>query len=135
MFKNKIYKRFKKIHDYITDSDCLYTQYFDGKCYKYKVFPTKMGNRAVISSVINKYTFVIGYHDYDNSLLFAVAVDRKGKVNIIQSKIDELAIFSAIYEIECIITDKKHEEKEEMLNRLLKYYDNPYYCNTFGVWR
>lgn len=122
MFQNKIYKRFKKIHDYITDANCLYTQYFDGKCYKYKMFPTKMGDRAVISSVINKYTFVLGYHDADNSLLFAIAVDRKGKINIIESKIDELAIFSAIYELECLIYKNKEKKRDEMLERMFKYY-------------
>lgn len=135
MFENKIYKRFKKIHDYITDSNCSYTKYFDGKCFKYKRFPTQMGERAVISSVINKYTFVLGYHDADDSLLFAIAVDRKGKVNIIQSKIDELAIFSAIYEIECLIYDKKHEEKGELLNKLLGYYNLASYGMNFGIWR
>lgn len=122
MFENKIYKRFKKIHDYITDSNCSYTKYFDGKCFKYKIFPTKMGDRAVISSVINKYTFTLGYHDADNSLLFAVAVDRKGNINIIQSKIDELAIFSAIYELECLIYEYKEEKRGKMLEKLLKYY-------------
>ena len=135
MFENKIYKRFKKIHDYITDSNCSYTKYFDGKCFKYKVFPTQLGDRAVISSVINKYTFVLGYHDCDDSLLFAVAVDRKGKVNVIQSRIDELAIFSAIYEIECLIYDKKHEEKGELLNKLLGYYNPMSYGTSLGIGR
>ena len=71
---------------------------FDGKCYKYKMFPTKMGDRAVISSVINKYTFVLGYHDADNSLLFAIAVDRKPlvpKIEHTHKKIDFQHFFTS----------------------------------------
>ena len=41
------------------------------------------------------------------------------------TKIDEIAIFSAIYEIESIIWDKKQRKRGEMLESLMSYY-RPY---------
>lgn len=121
MFKNKVYKRFEKLYNYITDINCSYTREFDGICYKYKKFNTKLGERAVISHKIGE-DIVIGYHDEDNSLLFYIGVNKKGKVQIVDTKIDELAIFSAIYELECIIYKHKAKKFGKMLENMFKYY-------------
>ena len=124
MFRNKKYKRFKKLYDYITDINCKYTIEFDGVCYKYKTFKTKLGDRAIIADKIGD-SIVLAYHDYDNSLLFCIVCDKNGRITIPMTKIDEIAIFSAIYEIESIIWDKKQRKRGEMLESLMSYY-RPY---------
>lgn len=121
MCNKKIYKRLKKLHDYITDDKCLYTKEFDGIAYKYKTFGTKLGARNVIASMIDK-SVVIGYHDYDDSLLFYIVCDTRGKITILQSKVDEVGIFSAIYELECLIWENKKRKRSETLEKLLSYY-------------
>lgn len=124
MFRNKKYKRFKKLYDYLTDINCKYTIEFDGVCYKYKTFKTKLGERAIIADKIGD-SIVLAYHDYDNSLLFCIVCDKNGRITIPMTKIDEIAIFSAIYEIESIIWDKKQRKRGEMLESLMSYY-RPY---------
>lgn len=131
MCNKKIYKRLKKLHDYITDDKCKYTKSFDQVCYKYKTFKTKLGDRSVIASMIGN-SVLIGYHDYDDSLLFMIACDNRGKLNIIHSKIDEVAIFSAIYELECLIWEYKAKKRGEMLENLLSYY-RPHIAGTNGL--
>lgn len=128
MFENKLYKRFKRLYKFITDNNCLYTKEFEGICYKYKTFKTKMGNRSVIADMLGK-SVVLAYHDYDDSMLFCIVCDKNGRITIPKTEIDEVAIFSAIYELECIIWDKKQKRKGEMLEKLLSYYQ-PYY----GYW-
>lgn len=130
MFENKNYKRFKKIYDYITDEKCYYTKEFEGNFYKYKTFHTKLGDRSVIGHLRDK-TIYIAYHDYDNSLLFVLAIERNGEVRIVQNIIDELAIFSAIYELECLIYNDKEEQKGKLLNKLLSYYSPNSYGTSF----
>lgn len=122
MFKNKIYKRFKKIYDYISDINCEYTIEFDGICYKYKTFKTKMGERDVIVDMVDRDSVCIAYHDFDKSLLFVLLVNKRGRIEILYSRIDEMAIFSAIYELECLIWEHKEEKRGKMLESLLSYY-------------
>lgn len=121
MFEHRNYKRFKRLYDYITDNKCLYTKEFDGIFYKYKKFHTKLGDRCIIAHLVDKSIY-IAYHDYDNSLLFVIAIEKNGKIEILQNVIDEVAIFSAIYEIECLIYEKKEKKRGEMLTKLLSYY-------------
>ena len=122
MFRNKIYKRFKKIHDYITDDKCKFTRKFDGVAYKYKTFKTKLGDRNIISSLMYDDTVLLGYHDYDDSILFLLAVTKNGKIRVVFSTIDDIAIFSAIYELECIIHDYKVKKRDNFLEEMFSYY-------------
>jgi len=121
MCNKNTYKRLKRLHDYITDKNCSYTREFNGMAYKYKTFKTKMGDRNVIASMLDK-DVVIGYHDYDDSILFMIVCNQKGKITILQSICDEMAIFSAIYELECLIWEEKKKHKTDTLEKLLSYY-------------
>ena len=130
MCNKQIYKRLKKLHDYITDRHCSYTREFDGVAYKYKTFKTKMGDRNVIASTLDK-DVVIGYHDYDDSILFMIVCNTRGKITILKSCIDEMAIFSAIYELECLIYEEKQKSRSDMLEKLLSHY-SPNVPSGFG---
>lgn len=143
MFKNKIYKRFERIYKYFHNNNEIT-----------HIFHTKLGDRKVgciktIAGMILKDTntkeieyktdrgdgILIIYSDKleENpaSILFILAVDKKGKIAIINSKIDEPAIFSAIYELECLMYKEKQHEKGEVLKKLLSYYGNNYGSGIF----
>jgi hypothetical protein len=116
MCKKETYKRFKRIHDYIQKNGDICTP-SDDSAYKYVRFNTKLGSRAIISSIMDK-TLYLGYHDFDDSLLFTLSIEKSGRVKVVQSEIDKIAIFSAIYEIECIIHDKKSKKMDDILDKL-----------------
>ena len=136
MFKSKIYKRFEKIYKYFYDNNEIT-----------HTFHTKLGDRkiACIKSVqgmilTNSNTQEIQYEtnrkddiiliygdkpeEYPTKTLFMLAVNKKGKITICNSKIDEPAIFSAIYELECLIYKDKKHKKGQLLKELLSYYGN-----------
>lgn len=123
MCDKKLYERFKKIHDFIKDMP-------EPK----SVFHTDMGDRNIITNKFDN-KIILDYLDYDNSLLFSVLVTIDGKLKILYTKIDQLAIFSAIYELECLIYGYKDKNNEEFLERILSYY-NPLENSVLGfVWR
>ena len=141
MFKNKIYKRFEKIYKYFYDNNEI-THTFHTKLGDRNVSCMKTIAGMILTNGINKEVLysthrsdgvILIYNDKSEKnpaeVLFILAVDVNGKITIINSKIDEPAIFSAIYELECIIWDKKQKRKGEMLEKLLLYYQ-PYY----GYW-
>lgn len=104
MCKRKVYNRFDKIYKNINTS---------------RVFCTKLGPRCVIMSK-NKYEIFMTYNDYDNSELFHIGVKTNGRIKIYASKIDEHAIFSAIYEIENIMNNKANKRREDILEKLFE---------------
>ena len=143
MFENKTYKRFKKIYKYFKQKDKMRIP-----------FNTKLGERDVICCEIPKDWKVVlpstdndafeiklpkqdyilfNYLDYDSSILFSLLIFKNGQVKIIKHSIDEVAIYSAIYEIECLIYGEKKKCKGETLKKLLSYYDNN--TNTMGLMR
>lgn len=117
MFKNKVYNRFKKIYDYL--------YHFDDDTNEYsvaKIFKTKLGKREVRMCELHNKTLAFIYLDYDYSCLFALTVNTKGRIKILRSSVDDVAIFSAIYEIECLIHDTKISNREKVLEKMFLYY-------------
>ena len=104
MIKHKTYNRFDKIYKSINNS---------------RVFNTKLGPRCIIMSK-NKYEIFITYNDGDSSELFHIGVKNNGRIKIYASKIDEHAIFSAIYEIECILNNKTNKNRDRILEKLFE---------------
>ena len=137
MCNKKTYKRLKKLYDFITDKQCSYTRAFDDVVYKYKTFKTKMGDRNVIAYMLGK-DIAIGYHDYDDSILFMIVCNTKGKITILKSVCDEMAIFSAIYELECLIDKQREKRRADKLEKLLSYYSpslpGGYGYFPYGFW-
>lgn len=117
MCSRKTYNRFKKIHDYIlknSQSDIGFVGNYE--------FNTNMGDRIVYCAIFNN-TIALLYLDNDKSELFSLHVKQGEKIWIVNSKIDEPAIFAAIYELECIIDDNKVKYRDSILERLFKSVD------------
>ncbi len=69
------------------------------------IFDTKLGKREVKLSFNRKDKyFDLIYYDFDGSVLFRILF-YKDDIKRIESKIDNVSIFNAIYEIECILRD------------------------------
>ena len=117
MCKKSVRKRFEKILNNIN-----YSRSFD----------TKLGSRCVACFKNNDDISLI-YYEKDNSILFNVLVKKSGKINIIQSQIDEHAIFASIYEIESIINNKKQKKRDIILEKLFENIDEYSFMNRiFG---
>lgn len=114
--ENKIYNRFKKIHDKVT---------------LFRVFDTKLGKRLVASG-INKESnnIVLVYYDYDNTILYQLQIDTSGKIITTSSEIDNLAIFSSIYELETILYKEETAELNNFSTNL-----NMLFEGTFTIYR
>lgn len=108
MCDKKIYQRFKKIYNYILKNKNPYT------------FKTKLGDRDVEMCLMANGDLILNYSDFDGKCLFLLRINKKGKVSIMCSRIDELAIFSAIYEIECLIYNQS-KNNSNFLERMLSY--------------
>jgi hypothetical protein len=103
------YYRFKSILDNINIS---------------KVFNTKLGPRNVACYEYGQEKDIqFVYYDYDNTILFILDINKEG--NIIKyfsrKNIDDIAIFSAVYEIETLLYNEDINKKEDILNLL---FDN-----------
>jgi len=124
MCKPKTYKRFSKIYEYIDKN----SKHGD------MVFNTKLGPRLVTSGKWPNKTIDLAYLDCDSTVLFDLLIYPSGKIEINQSKIDKVAIFSAIYEIECIIHNKKQsKDNSKVLERLFENIDEfSFQANIFG---
>lgn len=144
MCKKETYKRFNKIYEYMKNNG----EYgIDDHIYAYAyIFKTKMGDRCVEIirttkdvDLISKHDFIFLYFDYDDEKLFQLLIKPNGKITVIQKKdnVDEVAIFSAIYELECLIYNKKYQERENILEKLFEYntlnmgYGNGFTSNFF----
>lgn len=125
--RNKTFNRFKKLlNDGRINSDTG------------RVFSTNLGDRLVEMSYVfgaNTYSCVHGismtYYDKDGSVLFSVEVDKNGLLKVLEAKIDEVAIFSAIYELETIVYQDRRNEKlkqGETLINLLQHGSKRNYC-------
>lgn len=143
MFENKTYKRFKKIYKYFKQKDKIRIP-FNTKLGKrevvcceipkgWKINLSPMDNGAFEIKSLKQDCLLFGYLDYDSSVLFSLLIFKNGQVKIIKQAIDEVAIYSAIYEIECLIYGEKKKCKGETLKKLLSYYDNN--TNTMGLMR
>jgi hypothetical protein len=88
--KDKAYKRLKSLAKYCNS----------------RVFETSLGPRLV-SIKNNKIEgkVRITYNDYDGSMLFTLAITRNGDTEKV-SRIDDLAMFAAIMEIEGIVANE-----------------------------
>ena len=129
MCKRKTYERFKKIYDYIQKSGAPVGY---GSSFKYS-FKTKLGIRDVITFLFDG-NIALYYMCKKDSLepLFQLCIYKDGSIQKAQSKIDEPAIFAAIYEIECIINDKKQKERDNLLERLFESIDEYSFMNKFN---
>lgn len=117
MCKKSIRRRFEKILDNINYS---------------RVFNTKLGPRCV-ACFKNNNDICFVYYEKDNSILFNILIKKSGKINIINSQIDEHAIFAAIYEIESIINNKKQKKRDIILEKLFESIDEfSFFDNVFG---
>ena len=126
MCNKRTYKRFEKIYEFIKKNGKNNT----GDIYFY-FFNTKLGKRRASISR-GKNAIILYYWDKDESMLFSLFVDNKGKLHTANSQIDEPAIFAAIYEIECIINDKKQKERDNLLERLFESIDEYSFMNKFN---
>ena len=117
MCKKSVRRRFEKILDNIN-----YSRSFD----------TKLGPRCV-ACFKNNNDISFMYYEKDNSILFNIVVKKSGKINIINSQIDEHAIFAAIYEIENIIHNKQQKKRDAILEKLFENIDEYSFANNiFG---
>lgn len=115
MCKKSVRRRFEKILENIN-----YSRSFD----------TKLGARCV-ACFKNHDDISLVYYEKDNSILFNIIVKKSGKINILGSQIDEHAIFAAIYEIECIINNKKQKHRDSILEKLFENIDEYSFQNKF----
>lgn len=107
MCKKSVRKRFDKISNNINGS---------------RVFNTKLGPRCIkVGS--NKKEVCVTYYDADNSELFHIGIEKSGKINIYNTKIDKPEIFLAIYEIENIINNKIQKKRDIVLEKLFENID------------
>lgn len=131
MCKRKNFKRFLKIHEYIkSDNYIPYKNEPKFSNYYYKKFDTKLGQRWIASSYgyfkYNNKKFhgiILEYKDNNGECLFLLRIEKSGRIFIMESKIDQPAIFSAIYEIESIINNKKQKYKDNILEKLFDNID------------
>lgn len=115
MCSKKTYKRFKKIYDYIKNHDDYTTNF--------SLFKTKLGSRYVGSIMDAEHNIIFIYKDYDESNLFKLSINKNGKIIVMYTKIDNPAIFAAIYEIECIINNKNKQHTDSILEKLFECVD------------
>src|SRR5574344_448365 len=118
MCNKKTYKRFEKILNNINYS---------------RSFNTKLGPRCV-ACFKNKEDICFVYYEKDNSILFNILIKKSGKINIINSQIDEPEIFLAIYERESIINNEKQRKRDIILEKLFENIDEySFHNNIFGL--
>lgn len=114
--ENKVYKRFKKLHDKIT---------------LFKMFNTKLGKRLVASGMNSESRGIIFiYYNYDNKVLYQLYIDVSGKIEVVSSEIDNLAIFSSIYELETILYNEETQELNDFATNL-----NMLFEGNFTIYR
>ena len=88
---------------------------------RYQTFHTELGDRVVecfMSPNKNSVNFI--YYDKDNSPLFYLTVNEEGRITKKLTLIDDSAIFSAVYEIECILYNIEKEHKDSILENLFE---------------
>lgn len=127
MCNRKTYKRFLNLSKYHSKYSCNHV-----------IYDTKLGKRDVYISNPDYRTNSIDLIYFDGideyipnlDILFMLIIEKSGKINIIQSKIDEPAIFLAIYEIECIINDKKKKNIDSILEKLFENVDEYNFSNN-----
>lgn len=115
MCKKETYKRFNKLYE-------IHKNYPEFA----KTYPTKMGDREVVVKKFLDNTIYIIYKDFDGSTLFHIEIYKNGKVHIYKTKVDPIAIYTALYEIETIIYREK-EERDLVLEKLFEkslFYSN-----------
>ena len=86
-----------------------------------QLFETDLGPRVVecfLSPSKDNVNFI--YYDKDNSPLFYLSINNEGKITKKLSLIDDTAIFSAVYEIECILYNIQKEHKDGILESLFE---------------
>ena len=129
MCQPKTYKRFLKLYNSINSSS---------------VFNTKLGPRCVkvdfiksskcFNTEFTKEQIWVIYYDFDNTELFNICIEKSGRITIINSRIDEHAIFAAIYEIECMVNNKKQKRRDIILEKLFENIDEfNFYNEIFGL--
>lgn len=130
MCNRKTYKRFLNLSKYHSKYSCNHV-----------IYDTKLGKRDVYISNPDYRTNSIDLTYFDGvdsyipnlDILFMLRIEKSGKINIIQSKIDEPAIFSAIYEIECLIHKDKIKKIDNILEKLFENIDEySFQNNIFG---
>lgn len=109
---NKNYKRFMKLLQIIGEE---------------RIFNTKLGKRALSSIIIQQTKeIIIRYYDKDGSILFCLKCDKNGTITEIspRKKIDDMAIYCALYEIETIMNSNinKNKQMNICLTSLFRWY-------------
>lgn len=118
MCKKETYKQFNKLYK----EHCKYNNFA-------RKYNTALGIREV---VVKKFSmdnsiYVI-YKDKDGSTLFHIEVFSNGKINIYKTKVDAMAIFSAMYEIQTIIYNENKVDMNKVLEGL---FENSCFNNGF----
>ena len=86
-----------------------------------QTFHTELGDRVVECFLSpNKDTVSFIYYDKDSSILFYLSINHEGKITKKFSLIDDSAIFSAVYEVECILYNIQKEHKDGILEKLFE---------------
>jgi hypothetical protein len=115
MCNKKNYKRFKKI----LEKHLLRNN---------NIYPTALGDRKIcVFEDYGKRNIFLNYIDKDNTPLFTLCVSKKGEIDIVQSRVDDLAIFAAIYELEIML---KINTKSEILEKI---FEITYEYNNFEL--
>jgi len=129
--KKSTYNRFNKIFEKILKN--YPKESFLDKDFVARSFNTNLGTRAITMTRIKDDLF-FNYLDFDYSKLFSLKINTKGKITILNSKINQLAIFSAIYEIENILYN---EDKEEcnFLEKLFESTNKDFKLFSFTQYR
>ena len=85
-------------------------------------FDTNLGKRKIEIDAY-KGVILLTYIDYDNVPLFAIVSSKKEYGILHKEGVDELAIFSALYEIEQILAVERNEEASVLtLGGLYRWY-------------
>ena len=129
MCKKSTYKRFLELSKHHLNYRCNHIIY-DTKLGKRDVYISKHCNNDIIQVV-----YFNGASNYipELDILFNLQIYPNGKINIISSKIGQPEIFLAIYEIEQIINNKKHDEADNILEKLFENIGNDFNNNFFNL--
>ena len=130
MCNKKVYNRFLKLSKYHSKNGHINHIVYDTKLGKRDVYISKPDYKDKSIDVL----YYDGASDYlpDVPILFFLNINKSGKIEIKVNrlKIDEPAIFLAIYEIECIINDKKKKNIDSILEKLFENVDEYNFSNN-----
>lgn len=118
MCNKETYQQFKKLYE-----EHAKHNHFTRK------YNTALGEReVVVKKFFNDNTIYVVYKDYDGSTLFHIEVHTNGRVKIYKTKVDAIAIYSAIYEINTILYKEKQMTMDKTLELL---FENNCFNNGF----